>query len=94
MYGRAGLDRFKKAQSLEPFSVTLNSVPKTDTTPVPKSLAHSSDSYSQSQISHPQTEPVFLKKTRDWIWFQHPYSFARHLLSIVSFKPLHFEVKY
>ncbi|KAF9607802.1 hypothetical protein IFM89_001523 [Coptis chinensis] len=24
MYGRAGLDRFKKAQSVEPFSVTLN----------------------------------------------------------------------
>ncbi|KAJ4836694.1 hypothetical protein Tsubulata_014854 [Turnera subulata] len=30
MYGRAGLERFKKAQSSEPFSLTLNnSVPKT-----------------------------------------------------------------
>ncbi|KAI3847222.1 hypothetical protein MKX03_000967 [Papaver bracteatum] len=29
MYGRTGLDRFKKAQSVEPFSVTLNSASKT-----------------------------------------------------------------
>ncbi|MCL7029729.1 hypothetical protein MKW94_007444 [Papaver nudicaule] len=31
MYGRTGLDRFKKAQSVEPFSVTLNSASKTTT---------------------------------------------------------------
>ncbi|KAF5475010.1 hypothetical protein F2P56_006860 [Juglans regia] len=39
MYGRAGLDRFKKAQSLEPFSVTLNSSaskPNTHLAPNPK----------------------------------------------------------
>ncbi|GFS45662.1 SMAD/FHA domain-containing protein [Actinidia rufa] len=64
MYGRAGLDRFKKAQSLEPFSVTLNSVPKTDTMPVPKVFAHSSTSYSKSQISHPQTEPRVSQKPK------------------------------
>ncbi|CAN0908755.1 Protein phosphatase 1 regulatory inhibitor subunit PPP1R8 homolog [Linum grandiflorum] len=29
MYGRAGLERFKKAQSSEPFSVSVNSAPKT-----------------------------------------------------------------
>ncbi|KAL9455494.1 hypothetical protein AB3S75_004841 [Citrus x aurantiifolia] len=29
MFGRAGLDRFKKAQSLEPFSVAVNSAAKT-----------------------------------------------------------------
>ncbi|ONK82008.1 uncharacterized protein A4U43_C01F35180 [Asparagus officinalis] len=43
---RGGLDRFKKAQSLEPFSVSnnsaskTNSAPKTDTQPPVKSLKH------------------------------------------------------
>lgn len=42
MYGRAGLDRFKKAQSLEPFSVTtLNSASKSSSTTKPVT-AHSS----------------------------------------------------
>ncbi|KAL6990597.1 hypothetical protein U1Q18_008714 [Sarracenia purpurea var. burkii] len=54
MYGRAGLDRFKKAQSLEPFSVTVNSVPNTATHPASKAVSHPSASYSQSQNSHQQ----------------------------------------
>ncbi|XP_021721272.1 uncharacterized protein LOC110688822 [Chenopodium quinoa] len=37
MYGRAGLDRFKKAQALEPFAVT----PKTSSLPPPKSVTQS-----------------------------------------------------
>ncbi|CBI25737.3 unnamed protein product, partial [Vitis vinifera] len=40
MYGRAGLDRFKKAQSLEPFSVTVNS--KTSQPAAPTAVAHPS----------------------------------------------------
>lgn len=56
MYGRSGLDRFKKAQSLEPFSVTANSAPKTATQPATKTVSYPSASYSQSQISHHQTE--------------------------------------
>uniref|UniRef100_A0A5B6YIY9 Putative nuclear inhibitor of protein phosphatase 1 n=1 Tax=Davidia involucrata TaxID=16924 RepID=A0A5B6YIY9_DAVIN len=57
MYGRTGLDRFKKAQSLEPFSVSVNSAPKTATQPTSKAVAHpSAASYSQSQTSHQQTQ--------------------------------------
>ncbi|KAA8537260.1 hypothetical protein F0562_027053 [Nyssa sinensis] len=57
MYGRAGLDRFKKAQSLEPFSVSVNSALKTATQPTPKAVAHpSAASYAQSQTSHQQTQ--------------------------------------
>ncbi|KAK8575515.1 hypothetical protein V6N13_033248 [Hibiscus sabdariffa] len=41
MYGRGGLENFRKAQSLEPFSVSINSAPKT--TPV-----------QVQQHSHPQ----------------------------------------
>lgn len=37
MYGRAGLDRFKKAQALEPFAVT----PKTSSQPSPKAVTQS-----------------------------------------------------
>ncbi|GFZ03359.1 SMAD/FHA domain-containing protein [Actinidia rufa] len=53
MYGRAGLDRFKKAQSLEPFSVTLNSAPKTATQPASEALIHPS---AESQNSHQKTQ--------------------------------------
>ncbi|KAK9089932.1 hypothetical protein Scep_029014 [Stephania cephalantha] len=38
MYGRSGLDRFKKAQSLEPFSVSVNSAPKAAAKSVSKSV--------------------------------------------------------
>lgn len=48
MYGRAGLDRFKKAQSLEPFSVTLNSTPKTSVQPPVASV--------QSQVPRPHSQ--------------------------------------
>lgn len=40
MYGRAGLDRFKKAQSSEPFSVSANSTAKTATPPALGEAAH------------------------------------------------------
>ncbi|RWR83399.1 nuclear inhibitor of protein phosphatase 1-like protein [Cinnamomum micranthum f. kanehirae] len=48
MYGRAGLDRFRKASSVEPFSVTLNSTPKAAAQPPVTSV--------QSQIPHTQTQ--------------------------------------
>eukprot|EP00262_Sarcandra_glabra_P006692 TRINITY_DN1914_c0_g1_i2.p1 TRINITY_DN1914_c0_g1~~TRINITY_DN1914_c0_g1_i2.p1 ORF type:complete len:155 (-),score=18.46 TRINITY_DN1914_c0_g1_i2:137-601(-) len=48
MYGKTGLDRFRKAQSIEPFSVTLNSAPKTTAHPPIPSFP--------SQVSHPQTQ--------------------------------------
>lgn len=35
MYGRAGLDRFRKAQSLEPFSLNANSTSQKPPVPVP-----------------------------------------------------------
>lgn len=58
MYGRAaaGLDRFKKAQSLEPFSVTVNSSSKTGAQPATKVVSHSSALPSQSQTSLHQTQ--------------------------------------
>ncbi|XP_010252839.1 PREDICTED: nuclear inhibitor of protein phosphatase 1-like [Nelumbo nucifera] len=56
MYGRAGLDRFKKAQSIEPFSVTLNSAPKTSTQSAAKTSTHSSISSFQPQPSDLQTQ--------------------------------------
>ncbi|KAG2688711.1 hypothetical protein I3843_09G108200 [Carya illinoinensis] len=53
MYGRAGLDRFKKAQSLEPFSVTLNSsAAKPNTHLAPNSKASlSSPTLQQHHVS-------------------------------------------
>ncbi|KAI4296074.1 hypothetical protein L6164_036063 [Bauhinia variegata] len=45
MYGRAGLDRFKKAQTLEPFAVTV----KTSAEPAAKVVNHSSILPSQPQ---------------------------------------------
>ncbi|KAK6932885.1 Forkhead-associated (FHA) domain [Dillenia turbinata] len=60
MYGRAGLERFKKAQSLEPFSVTVNSASKTASqaaspaaSPPAKSVVtHSSHLQSQTSNQH------------------------------------------
>ncbi|KAF2306087.1 hypothetical protein GH714_011501 [Hevea brasiliensis] len=49
MYGRAGLERFKKAQSSDPFSVTVNSAPKTTTQHASKPVIHPSVQYLQSQ---------------------------------------------
>lgn len=55
MYGRAGLDRFKKAQSLEPFSVTANSTSKVATQPASKPITQPSDLKSLSQSPHQKT---------------------------------------
>ncbi|XP_068641898.1 protein phosphatase 1 regulatory inhibitor subunit PPP1R8 homolog [Aristolochia californica] len=49
MYGRAGLDRFRKAETVEPFSV-INSASKPAAQPQVSSF--------QRQISHPQTLPL------------------------------------
>ncbi|KAI9099655.1 hypothetical protein K1719_024660 [Acacia pycnantha] len=57
MYGRAaGLDRFKKAQSLEPFSVSANSSSKPSAQPGTKVVSHSSSLPSQSQTSFHQVQ--------------------------------------
>ncbi|KAL0310804.1 UNVERIFIED_CONTAM: protein phosphatase 1 regulatory inhibitor subunit PPP1R8 [Sesamum angustifolium] len=57
MYGRAGLDRFKKAQSLEPFSVTDNSATKSATPPVFGGPAYSTAaSVTQAHGSYPQSQ--------------------------------------
>lgn len=63
MYGRAGLDRFKKAQSLEPFSVTVNSSTGSAPRSQPASRSTSASNYSstkypQSQTSNPQTHDL------------------------------------
>ncbi|XP_052200970.1 protein phosphatase 1 regulatory inhibitor subunit PPP1R8 homolog [Diospyros lotus] len=57
MYGRSGLDRFKKGQSLEPFSVTVNSTSKTTAQPASSAVTHQSALSSQSQNSYQQTQP-------------------------------------
>lgn len=57
MYGRAGLDRFKKAQTLEPFSVTANSAAKSASQSSSKPVTqHTSVLNSQSQSSLSQTQ--------------------------------------
>lgn len=58
MYGRAGLDRFKKAQSFEPFSVTTNSTTKTSTQhTLGGPPAHPTKvSVNQAQASNPQSQ--------------------------------------
>ncbi|KAF3451906.1 hypothetical protein FNV43_RR08002 [Rhamnella rubrinervis] len=53
MYGRAGLDRFKKAQTLEPFSVTSKSGTHSSSKPV---TSHPSALHSQSQSALSQTQ--------------------------------------
>lgn len=42
MYGRAGLDRFKKAESVEPFSVTNSNTSSSSSVPPPKQAAAAS----------------------------------------------------
>ncbi|KAK6917895.1 Forkhead-associated (FHA) domain [Dillenia turbinata] len=65
MYGRAGLERFRKAQSLEPFSVTFNSASKTTSQsaaapppppPAKSIVTHSSNSHLRPQTSHQHNE--------------------------------------
>ncbi|KAK4439487.1 protein phosphatase 1 regulatory inhibitor subunit PPP1R8 [Sesamum alatum] len=54
MYGKAGLDRFKKAQTLEPFSVTANSTTKSAAQPALREPAHPTTvSIIQAQGSNP-----------------------------------------
>ncbi|GAB4826448.1 hypothetical protein Ancab_033343 [Ancistrocladus abbreviatus] len=56
MYGRTGLERFKKAQSLEPFSVTANSAANKTSQTASKPVAHphASNSYSSTLLQHQQ----------------------------------------
>ncbi|CAM8890301.1 unnamed protein product [Rhodiola kirilowii] len=56
MYGRGGLDRFKKAQTLEPFSVTANSTSKTSAQPPSKPITHPSLRYSVTSDHQPQPQ--------------------------------------
>ncbi|CAH9133771.1 unnamed protein product [Cuscuta epithymum] len=66
MYGRTGLDRFKKAQTLEPFSVgTSSSASKTNTHAATKPAVQSLAAYSQSQISHQQPQHSNQQKTEE-----------------------------
>ncbi|CAI0374209.1 unnamed protein product [Linum tenue] len=51
MYGRAGLERFKKAQSSEPFSVSVSSAPKPSKAQISES---SSSSATSSSVQYPQ----------------------------------------
>uniref|UniRef100_A0A6N2KCC3 FHA domain-containing protein n=1 Tax=Salix viminalis TaxID=40686 RepID=A0A6N2KCC3_SALVM len=63
MYGRAGLERFKKAESTEPFSVSGNSAPKTTVLPAAKTVTQPSVQYSQSKTqSQFQDQPYAAKK--------------------------------
>lgn len=58
MYGRAGLDRFKKAQSLEPFSVNATSSTsiKSSSHPPTKPIQHPLPTYSQHQQPQHQNQ--------------------------------------
>ncbi|KAK9084577.1 hypothetical protein Sjap_024988 [Stephania japonica] len=56
MYGRSGLDRFKKAQSLEPFSVSVNSAPKAAAKLVAPTTV-SSFPLQQQYLDHQQNVP-------------------------------------
>lgn len=56
MYGRAGLERFKKGQSLEPFAVTVNSAPRATSQSAAKAVSHPVIQYSQSQTYPQQTQ--------------------------------------
>lgn len=55
MYGRSGLDRFKKAQTLEPFSVTVNSTSHDSAQSSGKEGIQPLVPYSQSRSSQFQT---------------------------------------
>lgn len=61
MYGRTGLDRFKKAESVEPFSVALNSVSKTASQPPPRAVYHSC-THQQPQYTLPYGQPHAFQK--------------------------------
>ncbi|XP_029128297.1 protein phosphatase 1 regulatory inhibitor subunit PPP1R8 homolog [Cajanus cajan] len=64
MYGRAsGLDRFKKAQTLEPFSVSVNSSSRNGVQPSSKVVGHSSTWPPQSQASAHQSQEHASQKT-------------------------------
>lgn len=56
MYGRSGLDRFKKAESLDPFSVAVNTAPKTASEPAPRAVSRSY-SHQQPQYTVPLGPP-------------------------------------
>ncbi|PON90324.1 Serine/threonine protein kinase [Trema orientale] len=56
MYGRTGLDRFKKAQSLEPFSVSVNSGSKSTAPSVTKSTPLSAATKSTPQSAQYQNQ--------------------------------------
>ncbi|KAK9091819.1 hypothetical protein Syun_026730 [Stephania yunnanensis] len=58
MYGRSGLDRFKKAQSLEPFSVSVNSAPKAAANSVSKSVVQTTVSSFPLQQQQQQQQNV------------------------------------
>lgn len=60
MYGRSGLDRFKKAESVEPFSVTTNSASKL--THQPASKAAVSHSQTSVQQNHYQSQLITQQK--------------------------------
>lgn len=57
MYGRAGLNRFQKAQTLEPFSVA----PKTSSLPSAKAVTHSYPQH-PTQDGQVQSQPPLLEK--------------------------------
>ena len=61
MYGRAGLERFKKAQSSEPFSVSVNSAPKTSNAetfePSSRTIARSQSVVKDSSVLNVIPEP-------------------------------------
>ncbi|CAA2963332.1 nuclear inhibitor of phosphatase 1 [Olea europaea subsp. europaea] len=55
MYGRSGLDRFKKAETLEPFSVNTNSATKSTTSASTNAALRSTAPINHPQTSYPQT---------------------------------------
>lgn len=65
MYNRTGLDRFKKAQSLEPFSVTVHSSPQTTAQLAPKAINPPTELYSKSQGAQhqPQQQTHVVQRT-------------------------------
>ncbi|KAI3973853.1 hypothetical protein MKX01_030429 [Papaver californicum] len=75
MYGRTGLDRFKKAQSVEPFSVTLNSASKTTSQKSPKTVSEPSV-VSQLQTQVKQQNQSVLNRPVE------PESTAQHVTQV------------
>ncbi|KAL2495513.1 SMAD/FHA domain-containing protein [Forsythia ovata] len=56
MYGRTGLDRFKKAESSEPFSVNANSATKSTTLAATNAAVRFTTPINHPQTSYPQTQ--------------------------------------